>query len=538
MPFVKKLNSLVTVKRKTSTDRQPTGFLGANSIIGSMIQDATIPSQKLQFGIPSIVTGVTSTAIQGKAVTYNGTQFVAALADNVTNSRVHGIIVNDSGGNPTLLFVNGAVVNVFSGLLPGATYYLSQTTPGSITPTAPIVGKVCKVGRAIDSTRFVVEILWDMEAFSGGGGGGGTDSSVVSNAPGTGITVLDFAYFNGSTWLQLPYNYFTTVSQRPLMGTFASFSGGIGSLYTQGVVPGFTSLTPGADYFIDPANPGKIITLGSPTHPYVRVGKALNSTTLFVQIVLSTPTATNPIILTGRTLNGGTTNNQVVYKGAGANFQPALATQPEERDTIGIVQNVVGTTGDIYTHGLVSGLSGLSPGSDYFIDPSTPGAFTTTAPTGSQYVFLGRALSATEMFVNPIVNNTFRAGAKRQIIAWAFTGQPAVGDTQPWLRVPFDHTLVSAYAVCKTAGSTQSTINIYFNPQSSIDTGPSWTSVFSTPITIDNAKRSSLGSAVQPVLSAGTVVRSTNDHYKVEVTTVGTGITDISVILEFRYNST
>jgi len=298
-------------------------------------------------------------------------------------------------------------------------------------------------------------------------------------------------------------------------------------------------LTPGADYFINPANPGKITTIGSPTHPYIRVGKALTSTSLFVDIQLSVPTTVVPTILTGRAVGGGTVNNQAVYKsGVSANFVAATGLQPDERDTIGIVKNVSGGTGDIYTFGIVSGVSGLVAGSDYFIDPSTPGALTTTAPTGAQYVFIGRALSTTELFVNPIVNNTFRIGAKRQIIAWAFTSQPTTGDTQPWLRVPFDHTLVSAYAVCKTAGSTQTTINIYYNPQSTIDSGPSWTTIFSTPITIDNTKRTSAGSATPPVINPAAAVRNTNDHYKVEVTTVGTGISDVSVILEFRYNST
>lgn len=535
MPFVKRLNSLLTVKRKTSTDRMPTGFLGANAIIGSMIQPATITPDKLTFGIPSIITGVTSTATAGQAVTYNGSTFVPALADNINDSRVHGIIVNDQDNNPTILYVNGAILSTFSGLLPGATYYLSQSTPGALTPTEPLLGKICKVGRAIDSTRFVVEILWDIDAF--GGGGSSTAPSIVTNATAAGgVSVLDVVYFNGTNWADLSYNYFTTVTQKPLMGVFATLSGGSGNVFTNGVVPGFVGLTPGSDYFINPASPGKIETIASPTYPYVRVGKAINSTTLFVDIQLATPPSTNPVIMTSQPTSGVSTAGTVVYL-SGSNFIPSVNANIEERDTVGLAMNIQGSAADIYVEGLVTGLSGLSPGSDYFIDPSNPGNMTTTVPTTSIYTFLGRAITSSSFYIHPIVNNSFRIGAKRQMIAWAYTGSPTTGDTQPWLVVPFAHTLVNAYAVCKTAGSTQTVIQINYNPQSSIDGSPSWTNIFSTNLTIDASKRSSLGSATQPVINSALASRNANDYYQVDMTTAGSGVSDVAVVLQFAYNS-
>ena len=58
-----------------------------------------------------------------------------------------------------------------------------------------------------------------------------------------------------------------------------------------------------------------------------------------------------------------------------------------------------GAQGKICSDGVVSGLSGLTAGSRYFQDPATPGALTTTAPTGSgeSIVQVGFAKSATEL---------------------------------------------------------------------------------------------------------------------------------------------
>lgn len=58
-----------------------------------------------------------------------------------------------------------------------------------------------------------------------------------------------------------------------------------------------------------------------------------------------------------------------------------------------------GAQGKICSDGLVAGLSGLTPGARYFQDPATPGALTTTVPTGSgeSLVQVGFAKSATEL---------------------------------------------------------------------------------------------------------------------------------------------
>jgi hypothetical protein len=62
-----------------------------------------------------------------------------------------------------------------------------------------------------------------------------------------------------------------------------------------------------------------------------------------------------------------------------------------------------GATGIFQFDGVVTGLSGLTPGATYYLSAATAGAMTTTAPsTVGQYVTrLGKAISATEFMLKP-----------------------------------------------------------------------------------------------------------------------------------------
>ncbi len=60
-------------------------------------------------------------------------------------------------------------------------------------------------------------------------------------------------------------------------------------------------------------------------------------------------------------------------------------------------------TGVFAFNGVVTGLTGLTPGSTYYLSAATAGAMTTTAPTttGQYVVRLGKAVSATEFMLQP-----------------------------------------------------------------------------------------------------------------------------------------
>ena len=124
------------------------------------------------------------------------------------------------------------------------------------------------------------------------------------------------------------------------------------------------------------------------------------------------------------------------------------------------------------------------------------------------------------------------AGSVHELV-WSYAA-PATGDNLPWLPAKFGSggTIEGAYAVAKTAGSTQTTIEIEKSAQSDIDGTPSWSTIFSTPITLDANERSSETASTPPAL--GTTTFGGGDHFRLRVTTVGTSLADITVALRLR----
>lgn len=61
-----------------------------------------------------------------------------------------------------------------------------------------------------------------------------------------------------------------------------------------------------------------------------------------------------------------------------------------------------GATATVYRNGLNTGLTGITPGADYFLS-TTPGQFTTTAPSaaGQTQQYAGKGISASSLDVQP-----------------------------------------------------------------------------------------------------------------------------------------
>lgn len=96
------------------------------------------------------------------------------------------------------------------------------------------------------------------------------------------------------------------------------------------------------------------------------------------------------------------TIGQVVYVKANGHVDLARANAAGTSRVFGVVQDASianAASGTIKHDGVVTGLSGLTAGTTYYLDPSTAGAITSTAPsTVGQYVTeVGTALSATEL---------------------------------------------------------------------------------------------------------------------------------------------
>lgn len=161
MPIVKKLSSLVSIKRKTPTDRLPTGYLGDNAVATAMLRDGAVTPAKLSFPIASRLVNMpmaVGVVTQGQAVYWAGSAFDLALSTTPTLSKIVGFAVNDETGSLKDVVVSGVVTGVFSGLTPNAVYYLSASSAGEITATPPSNGLVIKVGRAISATQLKIEI--------------------------------------------------------------------------------------------------------------------------------------------------------------------------------------------------------------------------------------------------------------------------------------------------------------------------------------------------------------------------------------------
>jgi len=115
----------------------------------------------------------TSAAVIGQAVYVDGAGSVdLAQADAAATKDVLGLCFDTSvaaaasGGVITtgiLTATTGqwdAVTGQVGGLTAGAKYWLDETTPGSLTPTAPtVVGDyVAPVGKALSTTEFEVDV--------------------------------------------------------------------------------------------------------------------------------------------------------------------------------------------------------------------------------------------------------------------------------------------------------------------------------------------------------------------------------------------
>lgn len=91
-----------------------------------------------------------------------------------------------------------------------------------------------------------------------------------------------------------------------------------------------------------------------------------------------------------------------IYASSGAKCRKADATTLKRADGFVLAAVTSGNPATIYPLGeLNNQLSGLTPGSDYFLS-LTAGGVTTTAPsaTGQLYQYLGNAVSATELITS------------------------------------------------------------------------------------------------------------------------------------------
>ena len=95
----------------------------------------------------------------------------------------------------------------------------------------------------------------------------------------------------------------------------------------------------------------------------------------------------------------------IVYMTGAGTIDLARANAAGTHNAIGVVTEaaVLGGTAEFQTQGIAGGFSGLMPDTKYYLSESTAGEETSTAPStvGEYVVFLGTAISATELLFLP-----------------------------------------------------------------------------------------------------------------------------------------
>ena len=102
------------------------------------------------------------------------------------------------------------------------------------------------------------------------------------------------------------------------------------------------------------------------------------------------------VVINNATFEASVSNGEVVrWDSANSRFDEAVADGTSNNRAVGVADV---TNSKVYLYGECPLFSGLTPGARYYLDASTPGVITTTAPTNA--VMVGVAKSATTLWVD------------------------------------------------------------------------------------------------------------------------------------------
>ncbi len=111
-------------------------------------------------------------------------------------------------------------------------------------------------------------------------------------------------------------------------------------------------------------------------------------------------------VIDGATFEASVANGEVVYwDNANSRFDEAIATGTATQNAIGIADV---TNARVHLFGLVTGLSGLTPNTAYYLSTATPGAITTTKPV-TNAVRIGTSKGTTTIYLD--INHLNNSGS-------------------------------------------------------------------------------------------------------------------------------
>ena len=130
--------------------------------INNPIQSKIIENDHGGASIPvgdNTITGAScnSSVAVGDVVRLSGSNFIEAQANTISGSNVLGVCTSKSSATICDVLTTGPSGNVFSGLTPGASYFLDPSSPGTLTTVVPTgAGNVViHVGTAYSSQGLV-----------------------------------------------------------------------------------------------------------------------------------------------------------------------------------------------------------------------------------------------------------------------------------------------------------------------------------------------------------------------------------------------
>ena len=349
---------------------------GTNVTIGG---DGTISSTAAGTDITKVESQSSHGFAVGELLYDNAGTWTKAQADNPITAEVVGI-VTAVDTNDFDLTISGYVSGL-AGLTANTLYYLSDSVAGGLTATEPTAnGSISKP--VFWATSTTTGYFTNYRGITNVNSGATTK---VETQASHGFAVGDLVYDNAGTWTKAQADDPTTAD---VIGIVTAVDTDDFDLTNAGYVSGLTGLTANATHFLSDATAG-LLTATEPT--------ATGSVSK--PVFHATSTTTGYLInYRGMTISdiGGTTRNEsqsshgfavgeLLYDNAGT-WTKAQADAEATSDVIGIVTAVDTNDFDLTVTGYISGLSGLTANSAYFLSDTTAGALSLTEPTAEGYV--------------------------------------------------------------------------------------------------------------------------------------------------------
>ncbi|GAA0376626.1 hypothetical protein [Bacillus horti] len=130
-------------------------------------------------------------------------------------------------------------------------------------------------------------------------------------------------------------------------------------------------------------------------------------------------------------------------------------------------------------------------------------------------------------FNRTILNSIKINSLKARTMVFVLPGHLASSASGIELRFPEKGRIVDIYASCSTRGSTDTIMTIEKCNQIDYDTNPYWVNILSSNIILNAHSKSTNTSASLPIAVQPNVEK--NDHFRINVLSVGQGIAGVTV---------